>query len=150
MFRHQTLCRPHDEFKMGDVIAFLGTDHEKLILVGRWSVQAIASIKHEYLERGDAMIEDEMFHFVDVLGLDWGNMIAVIDPETPLGLIENYWHEVTVRAAAVEIIAPRSHVVEARGNPADRGCLALRNRILGERRIDADMHVSINAARERQ
>src|SRR6266516_4346745 len=62
MFRHQTLCRPHDEFKMGDVIAFLGTDHEKLILVGRWSVQAIASIKHEYLERGDAMIEDEMFH----------------------------------------------------------------------------------------
>src|SRR6266567_5667311 len=113
-------------------------------------MQAVSSIKHEYLERGDAIVEGEVLHFIDVPGLDRGNMIAVIDPESPLGLIEDFGHEVAVGTAPVEIITSRSHVVEARGDAADRRCLALGNRILGKRRINADVHVSIDAARESQ
>src|SRR5262249_56549390 len=91
-----------------------------------------------------------MFHFIDVPGLDRRNVITVIDPESPLGLLEDFGHEVTVRTAPVQIIMPCPYVVQARGYAPHRCRLAFRNRVLRERRIDADIHVSIDAARERQ
>ena len=33
MFRHQALCGAHDEFEMSDVIAILGADHQKFVLM---------------------------------------------------------------------------------------------------------------------
>jgi len=50
IFRQQTLCRAHDEFEMGDVIALLVPDHQKFVLIGRPPVQTVSTIKHEYLE----------------------------------------------------------------------------------------------------
>src|SRR6266404_6269684 len=124
---------------MRDVITLLRTDHEKFVLIGRAPVQAISSIKHENLERWDAMVEDEMFHLVDMPGLDRRNVIAVIDAESSLGLLEHFRHEVAVWTAPVEIVMPRAYVVQARGHAAHRRRLAFRNRILGERRINPDM-----------
>src|SRR5580692_11772700 len=37
-------------------------------------------------------------------------------------------------------------VIQARGDAAHRGSLAFRNRVFGQRRIDADMHVRVDAA----
>src|SRR5262245_44472337 len=91
-----------------------------------------------------------MLHLIDVPGLDRRDVITVIDPEMPLGLLEDFRHEVTVWTAAVEIIVPGPYVVQARGYAPHRCRLAFRNRVLSERRIDADMHVSIDAARECQ
>src|SRR5215471_9105926 len=88
IFRHQALCGAHDEFEMRDVIAILGADHQKFVLMGRPSVQTVSSIKHEYLERGNTVVEGEMLHFIDVPGLDRRNVIAIVDPEMPLGLLE--------------------------------------------------------------
>src|SRR5215468_2968840 len=113
IFRHQTLCRAHDEFEMGDVVAILGADHQKFVLMGGPSVQTVSSIKHEYLERGNPVVAGEMFHLIDVGGLDRRNVITVIDPEMPLGLLEDFGHEVTIGTAAVEIIVPCAYVVEA-------------------------------------
>ena len=92
------------------------------------------------------MVEDEMFHFVDMPGLDRRDVIAVIDPESSLGLLEHFRHEIAVRAAAVEVIMARAYVVQARRHAAHRRGLALRNRVVGERRINADMHVGVDAA----
>ena len=89
-----------------------------------------------------------MFHFVDMPGLDRRNVIAVIDPESFLGLLEHFRHEVAVWTAAVEIVMARAYVVQARGHAAHRRRLALRNRVLGERRINTDVHMGIDAARE--
>src|SRR5262252_6673900 len=91
-----------------------------------------------------------MFHFIDVPCLDRRNVITVIDPEMPLGLLEDFRHEVAVWTAAVEIIVPGPYIVQARGYAPHRCRLAFGNRVLSERRIDADMHVSIDATRERQ
>ena len=87
-------------------------------------MQAISSIKHEYLERGDPVVEGEMFHFINVAGFNRRNVITVIDPESPLGLLEDFGHELTVRTAPVQIIMPRSYVVETRRYAAARCCLA--------------------------
>src|SRR5215831_12552831 len=91
-----------------------------------------------------------MLHLIDVPGLDRRDVITVIDPEMPLGLLEDFRHEVAVWTAAVEIIVPGPYVVQARGYAPHRCRLAFGNRVLSERRIDADMHVSIDATRERQ
>src|SRR5919201_6916208 len=106
IFRHQPLRGAHDELEMRDVIPLLRTEHEKFVLIGRAPVQAISSIKHENLERCDAMVEDEMLHFVDMRGFDRGNVIAVVDPESSLGLLEHFRHEVAVWTAAVEVVMP--------------------------------------------
>src|SRR5580692_9680675 len=37
-------------------------------------------------------------------------------------------------------------VIQARGDAAHRGSLAFGNRVFGQRRIDADMHVRVDAA----
>src|SRR5262245_29273447 len=112
IFRHQALCGAHDEFEMRDVIAILGADNQKFVLMGLPSVQTLSAIKHEYLERRDPVVAGEMFHFINVGGLDRRNVITVIDPEMPLGLLEDFGHEVTIRTAAVEIIVPCAYVVE--------------------------------------
>jgi hypothetical protein len=65
-------------------------------------------------------------------------------------LLEHFGHEVAVWTASIEIILPSAHVVEARSYPTHRCCLAFRNSILGYGLIDADMHVSIDAAGKRQ
>src|SRR2546430_2109952 len=113
IFRHQPLRRAHDEFEMRDVIAFLRADHKKIILIGRRSVQAVSSVKHEYLERGDPIVESKGFHFINVPGFNRRNMVTVINPESSLGLLEYLGHEATVWTASVQIIAPGAHVVEA-------------------------------------
>src|SRR5262249_11198092 len=83
MLRHQTLGGAHDELEMRDVVAVLRSDHEKFILMGRASVQAVSAVEHEYLERRDAAVEREMLHLIDVPGFDRRNVITVIDPEMP-------------------------------------------------------------------
>src|SRR5262249_22899193 len=113
IFRHQALCGAHDEFEMRDVIAILGADHQKFVLGGGPSVKPVSAIKHEYLERRDPVVEGEMFHFIDVPGLDRRNVITVIDPEMPLGLLEDFGHEVAVWTAAVQIIVSCPYVVQA-------------------------------------
>ena len=45
---------------------------------------------------------------------------------------------------------PGAQVIQARGHAAHGRGLAFRNRVLRERRIDADMHVRVDAAWERQ
>ena len=74
-------------------------------------MQTVSSIKHEYLERGDTVVEDEMLHFIDVSGLNRRDVISVIDPESSLGLLQYFGHEVTVGAAAVQIIVPCPYVI---------------------------------------
>jgi len=133
---------------MRDVIAIIWAEHEKFVLMGGTSMQPVSAIEHEYLERQDAVVEDEMFHFVDMPGLDRRNVIAVIDPESSLGLLEHFRHEVAVWTAAIEIVMARAYVVQARGHAAHRRRLALRNRVLGERRINTDVHMGVDAARE--
>ena len=54
-----------------------------------------------------------MFHFIDVPGFDRRNVITVIDPEMPLGLLEDLGHKITVWTAAVQIIVPCPYVVQA-------------------------------------
>src|SRR5262249_51381968 len=113
IFRHQALGGAHDEFEMGDVVAILGADHQKFVLMGGPSVQTVSSIKHEYLERGDAVVEGEMLHFINMSSLNRRDVISVIDPESSLGLLEDLGHEVTVWTAAVQIIVPCPYVVQA-------------------------------------
>ena len=83
-FRHQTLCRAHDELEMSDVVALLRADHQKLVLPVRASVQAVSPVEHEDLERGDAVVDDELLHLVDVPRLDRRDVEAVVDPEIAL------------------------------------------------------------------
>ena len=96
------------------------------------------------------MIDGEMLHFVDVLRLDRSDVVAVVDPEPPGGLLEDFRHECPVRTAAVEIVLSGPYVVEARRHAAHRRRLALRDGVLRERLIDADMHMGIDAAGKRQ
>src|SRR5262245_50807041 len=98
---------------MRNVLALLGVDHHKFVLMGAPAVYTVSAIKHEYFERRDTVVAGEMFHLIDVGGLDRRNVITVIDPEMPLGLLEDFGHEVTIRTAAVEIIVPCAYVVEA-------------------------------------
>ena len=93
MLRHQSPRGAHDEFEMRDVVAFLRADHEKIVLGVRPPVQSVAAVEHENLERGHAVIDGEMLHFVDVLRLDRSDVVAVIDPEPPVGLLEDFGHE---------------------------------------------------------
>src|ERR1700730_11949430 len=95
-FRHQPLCGAHDELEMRNVVAILRSNHQKVILIGRPAMQTVSSIKHEDFERGDAVVEDEMLHFINVPGFDLRNVIAVIDPESSFRLIEDIGHEVAV------------------------------------------------------
>src|SRR5262245_52728405 len=101
VLRHQTLCRAHDEFEMGDVVALLVPDHQKFVLIGRPPMQTISTIKHEYLESGDTVVERERFHLIDMRCLDRCHVITIVDPESSLGLLENFGHEVTVWSPTV-------------------------------------------------
>src|SRR5262249_2236592 len=107
---HQSPRRAHDEFKVGDVITILRADHQEFILVGRPSVKPVPTIKHEYFERSDTVVEGEVLHFVDMPRLDRGDVIAVVDPKPPVRLLEHFGHEVAVGAASVEIILPGANV----------------------------------------
>jgi hypothetical protein len=150
MFCHQPLGGPHDKFEMSDVITLFGGDHQELVLFVRPAMQPIAPIKHEYFERGDAILQSEAFHLINMCGFDRSNVKPVVDPKSAIGLLEHFRHELTVWTAAIEIVLPSTHVVDARRHPTHRRCLAFRNGILGQGLIDADMHVGINAAGERQ
>ena len=135
---------------MRDVVALVRPDHQKLVLLRRGAVQPVAAVEHEDLERRHAVIGDQMLHLVDMRGFDRRDVESIVDPELVLGLLVDLGHERAIGPAAVEVIMPRADVVEARGDAAHRGRLAFRDRILGERRVDPDMHVRIDAARERQ
>ena len=113
-------------------------------------MQAVAAIKHENLERGHVMVDDQMLHLIDVSGLNRRDLIAVIDPEAALRLPEHFGHKIAVRAAAVEVIVTGPDVIEARRDAAHGRGLAFGDGILRQRRVDADMHVGVDATRKRQ
>src|SRR3974390_393219 len=56
MFGHQSPGGTHNEFEMSDVISLLGSDHKYFVLLVRPAGQAVPAVKHEDLERGDAMV----------------------------------------------------------------------------------------------
>src|SRR5262245_23347135 len=91
-----------------------------------------------------------MLHLVDVLRLDRRDVKSVIDREPPVRLPEYLGHERPVGAVAVEIVLSGPDVIEARRHAAHRRRLALRDGVLGEGLIDADMHMGIDAAGKRQ
>ena len=72
-------------------------------------------------------------------------MEAIIDPKPSLRLPEDLGHEFAIGATTVEIVMAGAQVVQARGDASHCRGLALGKRVLGERRVDADMHVRIDA-----
>src|SRR5579871_591926 len=80
--------------------------------------------------------------------LDRRDVITVIDPEPPGGLPKDFGHEIAIGAATIQVIMTCPHVIETRGNAAHGRGLAFRDCVLGKRRIDADMHVGVDTARE--
>ena len=85
-----------------------------------------------------------------MFSLDRRHVIAEVNPEASLRQLAHFGHDFAVRTAAVEIVLTCADVIQTGGNAAHRGGFALAHRILGERPIDADMHVRVNAARKRQ
>ena len=77
-------------------------------------------------------------------------MKAVIDPVVALRQAQHFGHEIPVRAAAVEIVLAGACIGEAGGYTARRGRLALGDGVLGVRLVDADVHVRIDDAGERE
>ena len=136
----------HDELEMGDVVAVFRTQHQELVLRRGFAVEPIAAIEHENLERRHAVFEREIFHLVEVFSFDRRHVIAVVDPEPSLRQLAHFGHDFAIRAAAVEIILTGADVVQAGGDAAHRGGLALAHRVLGERAVDADMHMRVDAA----
>ena len=51
---YRFLDTPHDKFKMRDIILFFLINHQKFMLAGRCTMQAMSAIKHEYFERCNA------------------------------------------------------------------------------------------------
>ena len=149
-FVHQAPRGAHDEFEMRDVVALVRSDHQKFILLRRASMQSVAAVKHENLERGDPVFRDEILHLVDVAGFNRRDMKAVVDPEVFIGLPEHFGHELTIGAATIEVVMSGAQIVEARGNPSHCRSLALGNRILGQWSVYSDVHMSIDAARKRE
>ena len=50
----------HDELEMGQIIIFILADHQKTSLIRGSSMQSVAAVKHENLERGDAEFRDQL------------------------------------------------------------------------------------------
>ena len=147
---HDRPRRAHDELEMGDVVAVLRSEHEELVLRGGFAVQPVTAVKHEDLERRDAVFAREVVHLAEVRGFDRRHVIAVVDPEATLRQFQHFGHDLAVRTAAVEVVVPGADVVQAGSDAAHGGRLALAHRVLGQRPVDADMHVGIDAAGESQ
>src|SRR5262249_8313502 len=71
--------RTHEKCEMGDVVGVGRAEHEDLVLGGLFAVQAVAAIKHEYLERGHPVLEREIFHLAEMAVFDRRYVIAVVD-----------------------------------------------------------------------
>src|SRR5215467_15395657 len=93
MLGHQSPGGAHNEFEMSDVVSLLRSDHQEIVLVARPAVQAVPSVEHEDLERGDTIVESKVLHLVDMPRLDRGNVITIVDPKSSIGLLERFGHE---------------------------------------------------------
>ena len=94
------------------------------------------------------MLGGEIVHLAEMPAFDRRDVIAVIDPEAALRQLAHLGHDFAIRAAAIEIIGSGADVIEARSDAAHGSGFAFAHRVLGQRPVDADMHVRIDAARK--
>jgi hypothetical protein len=78
---HDRARGAHDELEMGDVVAVLGRQHQELVLRVRFTVQPVAAVEHENLERRHPVFEREVLHLAEMPAFDRRHVIAVVDPE---------------------------------------------------------------------
>jgi hypothetical protein len=78
---HGAADTAHDELEVRDVVALVRPDHQELVLLARRTVQAVAAVEHEDLERGDAEILDERRNLADLLAVERREMVRVVDVE---------------------------------------------------------------------
>lgn len=116
----------------------------------RSTVQAVAAVKHEDLERCHPELVDQHVDFADMGAVERREVIGVIDVEAVLRDVEHFLVDLRVRAALLHIVATGTHVIEARGDASLRSGAALGERILGERAVDPAVHVRIDEARKGQ
>ena len=148
--QHRTMHAAHDELEVRDVVLLVLADHEEFALRAGGAVQAVSAVEHEDLERGDPVLLDQHVDLADVRAIERREVVGVVHPETVLRQFEHLRVDLGVGAAALHVIAAGAHVVEARGHATLRGREALAVRVLGQRPVDARMHVRIDESREGQ
>src|SRR5881296_1533760 len=144
--------RAHHELEVREVVVILGADHQEaaLLVLARRAVQAVAAIEHEDLERRHAVRGGEGLHLVEMVSGDGRQVITVVAVVATFRQLQDFGKEVRVAAAAIEVILAGAEIREHRGDAArDRGA-ALGDRVVGERRVDADVGVRVHHARKRE
>src|SRR5882724_11762375 len=71
-------------------------------------------------------------------------MIAVVDVEAPGGKLQYLGKELPVRPALVEVVLAAAEIIEAGSHAALRRGATLAYGILGERRVNAGMHMGVD------
>ena len=140
----------HHELEVRDVVLLILADHQELALRVRCTMQSITAVEHEDLERGDAEIVDQRVDLADVGAIERREMVGVVHPKIAVRLCEDLRVDLRIGAAALHVITTRPHVVEAGRHTALRRRQALAARVLGERPVDAGVHVCIDQPGERE
>ena len=96
------------------------------------------------------MLLDQVFDFGNLRAIHRREVVPVVDVKAPLGKLQHFREERRVGAAAVEVILAAAEVVEAGGHAALGRGPALAHRIVGERGVDAGVHVRVDDARKRE
>jgi hypothetical protein len=136
----------HDELEMRVVVALVLADHQELALAVGRAVQAVRAVEHEDLEARHAELLDQLGDLLDVRAVHRREVEAVVDVEAALGGLQHLGVELLVRPALVQVVLAGAEIVQARRDPAHGGGLALRDRVLEQRRVDAAVHVGVDHA----
>ena len=137
-----------DELEVGEVVGVVGADHQEapLLVLSRLTVQAIAAVEHEDLERGHALVRGQGLHLADVRGGDRSQVIGVVAMVAAVRLPEQLGKELGVGTAAVEVVLAGAEVGEHRRDAAAHRRPALAPCVLGQRPVDADVGVRVDDA----
>jgi hypothetical protein len=150
MISARRLHAAHDELEVRVVVALLRADHQELALVVGAPVQSVRAVEHEDLERANAVVLHQLFDLADVNAVHRRQMKTVVHMKAPGGQLQHLREELRVRPALVQVVLSAAEIVEARSHAALRRGAALAHRVLGERRVDAGVHVRVDHAGESQ
>ncbi len=136
--------RSHDELEVRQVVVLLRRRHEERGLVRRASVQPVAPVEHEDLERGDAEVVDDGGDLVDVLLHHRREVEGVVDERAALRPLQHLGEECPVRPRAVQVVLAGAHVVDGCRDPALRAGAAFDDGVDLDRVVDAPVLMRVH------
>ena len=144
------LDRPHRELEVRVVVTLVLGYHQELLLAVAGAMQTVRAVEHEDLEAGHAELLDQQRDFFEVGFVHRRKVETVVHMEPALGQLEHFGIELLVGPALVQIVLAGAKVVQAGGDPAHGRGLALADRVFGQWRVDAAVHMGVDNAGKRQ